>query len=43
MIHNPPSSVVIIGGGVIGMSTAFHLYEKGVTDITIIDKGTIGL
>ena len=42
MIHNPPKSVVIIGGGVIGMSTAFHLYEKGVTNITIIDKGTIG-
>jgi len=42
MINNPPSSVVIIGGGVIGMSTAFHLYEKGVRDITIIDKGVIG-
>ena len=38
MNHNSPKSVVIIGGGVIGMSTAFHLYEKGIRDITIIDK-----
>ena len=34
--------VVIIGGGVIGMSTAFHLAVKGVKDITIIEKDTIG-
>ena len=30
--------IVIIGGGVIGMSTAFNLAEKGVKDITIIEK-----
>ena len=35
-------SVAIIGGGVIGMSTAFHLAEKGVGKITVIDKGYIG-
>lgn len=35
-------SVAIIGGGVIGMSTAFHLAERGVSKITLIDKGTIG-
>ena len=35
-------SVAIIGGGVIGMSTAFHLAEKGVPEITVIDKGYIG-
>ena len=42
-MHNPfPKSVIIIGGGVIGMSTAFHLSEKGVKDISIIEKGTVG-
>ena len=30
--------VIIIGGGVIGMSTAFHLAEKGMSDISIIEK-----
>ena len=35
-------SVAIIGGGVIGMSTAFHLADRGVSKITLIDKGTIG-
>ena len=37
-----PKSVIIIGGGVIGMSAAFHLSEKGVKDISIIEKGTVG-
>ena len=42
-MNNPESkSVAIIGGGVIGMSTAFHLAEKGVSKITVIDKGNIG-
>lgn len=42
-MNNPTSkSVAIIGGGVIGMSTAFHLAEKGVSKITLIDKGHIG-
>ena len=34
--------IVIIGGGVIGMSTAFNLAEKGVKNITIIEKDLIG-
>ena len=34
--------VIIIGGGVIGMSTAFQLAEKGVKDITINEKDKIG-
>ena len=34
--------VIIIGGGVIGMSTAFQLAEKGVKNITIIEKDNIG-
>jgi len=35
--------IVIIGGGVVGMSTAFHLADKGVKDITIIEKDSIKL
>ena len=34
--------IVIIGGGVIGMSTAFHLANNGIKDITIIEKDSIG-
>ena len=37
-----PESVVIIGAGVTGLSTAFHLVEKGVESVVIVDKGTVG-
>ena len=37
-----PQSVVIIGAGVTGLSTAFHLVEKGVDSVTVIDKGIVG-
>jgi len=33
--------VVIIGGGVTGASTAFHLTRRGVRNVTLVDKGTI--
>ena len=42
MNNSKSKSVAIIGGGVIGMSTAFHLAEKGVSKIIVIDKGNIG-
>ena len=42
MRTNKPQSVVIIGAGVTGLSTAFHLVEKGVEAVTVIDKGTVG-
>lgn len=31
--------VIIIGAGISGMSIAYHLAKKGVTDIHVIDKG----
>lgn len=34
--------VVIIGGGVIGVSTAYHLAAAGVTDVVLVDKGPLG-
>src|SRR5689334_1879702 len=35
------ADVVIIGGGVTGASTAFHLTQRGVRNIVVVDKGTI--
>src|SRR3989338_10062530 len=32
---------VIIGGGVIGCSVAYHLAEIGWTDIVLVDKGEL--
>ena len=37
-----PQSVVVIGAGVTGLSTAFHLVEKGVERVVVVDKGTVG-
>ena len=36
------ASVVIIGGGVMGTSVAFHLAEAGVRDILLIERGELG-
>ena len=35
-------SVVIVGAGITGLSTAFHLADKGVPRILLIDKGQAG-
>ena len=36
------TDILIIGGGVIGLSIARQLHKSGVRDITVIDKGTCG-
>ncbi|WP_432092794.1 NAD(P)/FAD-dependent oxidoreductase [Streptomyces sp. bgisy100] len=36
------ADVVIVGGGVIGTSIAFHLAEAGVTDILLVEQGALG-
>ena len=39
----PPSAeVVVIGGGVMGTSIAFHLAEAGVTDVLLLERGHLG-
>jgi glycine/D-amino acid oxidase-like deaminating enzyme len=41
----PPArraSVVIVGGGVIGASIAFHLGEAGVEDVLLLERGELG-
>ena len=42
MPHTRPQSVVVIGAGVTGLSTAFHLVEKGMERVVVVDKGTVG-
>jgi sarcosine oxidase subunit beta len=36
------AAVVVIGGGVIGTSIAFHLAEAGVDDVLLLDSGPLG-
>lgn len=31
-------AVVIIGAGVFGLSTAYHLLERGYTGVTVLDR-----
>ena len=34
--------MVIVGGGVIGASIAFHLGEAGVEDVLLLERGELG-
>ncbi|SHK69766.1 NAD(P)/FAD-dependent oxidoreductase [Rhodothermus profundi] len=36
------ASVVIVGGGAIGLASAFFLHRRGVFSITVLDQGPIG-
>lgn len=36
------ASVVIIGGGVVGLSTAYHLASSGVSDVVLLEKDEFG-
>ena len=36
------ASVVIIGGGVMGLSTAWHLARSGVADVVLVEKDELG-
>jgi sarcosine oxidase subunit beta len=36
------ASVVVIGGGVMGLSTAYHLGRRGVRDVVLLDKDALG-
>jgi sarcosine oxidase subunit beta len=36
------AEVVIVGGGVIGVSAAFHLAEAGVTDVILLESNSLG-
>src|SRR5256885_15748407 len=36
------ASIVIIGGGVVGCSIAYHLAGRGVRDVVVIERETVG-
>src|SRR5919198_1047557 len=36
------SSVIIIGGGVVGCAIAYHLARRGVKDVLVLERETIG-
>ena len=36
------AEVVVIGGGVMGTSIAFHLAEAGVSDVLLLERGALG-
>ena len=40
--HPSSASVVVIGGGVMGLSAAQHLAARGVRDVVLLDKGALG-
>lgn len=40
--HPTMASVVIIGGGVMGVSTAYHLAAAGVEDVVLVDRDAFG-
>ncbi len=35
------TEVLVIGGGIVGCSVAYHLTRRGVTDVTIIEQGEL--
>src|SRR5687768_7746744 len=37
------ASVVVVGGGVIGTSIAFHLAEAGVEDVLLVERDQLGV
>jgi sarcosine oxidase, subunit beta len=35
------ASVVVVGAGIMGLSIAYHLAERGVRDVTVVDQGCL--
>jgi len=35
------TQVLVIGGGIVGCSVAYHLARRGVTDVTVIEQGSL--
>ena len=36
-----PDSVIVVGGGIVGLSTAWYLQEHGI-EVTVVDRGPVG-
>ena len=37
----PESRIIIVGAGAFGLSTAFHLLQRGYSDVIILDRASI--
>ncbi len=35
------TQVLIVGGGIVGCSIAYHLARRGVTDVTMLEQGAL--
>jgi len=35
------AKIVIVGGGIVGASVAYHLAAKGVTDVVLLEQNTM--
>jgi 4-methylaminobutanoate oxidase (formaldehyde-forming) len=35
------AAVVVVGGGVVGCSIAYHLTRRGISDVLLIEQGTL--
>jgi len=35
------TEVLVIGGGIVGCSIAYHLARRGITDVTVIEQGSL--
>jgi len=35
------AAVVVVGGGIIGCSLAYHLTRRGITDVVVVEQGTL--
>ena len=35
------AQVVVVGGGIIGCSIAYHLTRRGITDVLVLEQGTL--
>ncbi|KDR75708.1 hypothetical protein GALMADRAFT_97490 [Galerina marginata CBS 339.88] len=41
MIFSKDEKIVIVGAGCFGVSTAFHLLQRGYKDVTVLDRSTV--
>lgn len=41
MVGGKRDEIVIVGAGCFGISTAYHLLERGYENVTVIDRSTI--
>ena len=35
------TEVLVVGGGIVGASIAYHLTRRGITDVTVIEQGAL--